>query len=235
MSGWNPPPAPGGPPPGGPYYGPPGPAPYAPPPPRRSSGAGLIIGLIIGIGLVLTVLVVVVVVVIGATSKHSIDTPPSAGGMSRDYSTESRISSQINSQRSIIRRATGYQITDVKTAVYGVGSEKYLFVGGTGEFDPDDLYTRFRSSVTSETSSNVSTITIPISDAGGDGKAVCSSVRNRQSSLVTYSTAICAWATGSSFGTIMPVPDTTSLSTARSYTYTAVADTMRRMRADIED
>ncbi|XVQ09184.1 hypothetical protein ACQP1W_42675 [Spirillospora sp. CA-255316] len=231
MSGWNPPPAPGGPP--GYGYGAPGPA-YAPPPPRRSSGAGLIIGLIIGIGLVLTVLVVVVVVVIGTMSKHEIDTPPVAGGMSRDYSTESRISSQLNSQRSIIRRATGYRIADVKTAVYGSGSDKYLFVGGTGDFDEDDLYSQWRSAVNAEISSNVSTFTYPVSDAGGDGKAVCSTVRNRQSTYTTYTTAICAWATGSSFGTVMPIPDGSSLSSSRNISYLTVASAMRRMRDDIE-
>ncbi|GAA2448516.1 hypothetical protein GCM10010191_77460 [Actinomadura vinacea] len=232
MSGWNPPPAPGGPP--GYGYGAPGPG-FAPPPPRRSSGAGLIIGLIIGIGLILTVLVVVVVVVIGATSKHEINTPYTAGGMTRDYTTESRISSQLSSQRSIIRRATGYKITEVKTAVYGSGSEKYLFVGGTGDFDADELYSQWRSAVNAEISSNVSTITIPISDAGGDGEAVCSTVRNRQSTLSTYTTAICAWSTDSSFGTIMPIPDGGSLSSSNSVSYSSVASTMRRMRDDIED
>jgi hypothetical protein len=228
MSGWNPPPAPGG------YgYGAPGPMPYGPPP-RRSSSAGLIIGLLAGGFVVLILIVVVLVVVISASSSHTITTPSVAGGMSRDTSTEARISSQLNSQRSIIRRASGYKITNVQSAVYGSGSDKYLFVGGNGDFDPDDLYTQFRSAVDQETSSNVTTYTIPLADAGGDGKAVCASVRNRQTST-TYSTAICAWATGDTFGTIMPVPDTGTLSTARSYSYSQVASTMRLMRDDIED
>ncbi|GLZ07685.1 hypothetical protein Acsp03_51510 [Actinomadura sp. NBRC 104412] len=233
MSGWNPPPAPGGPP--GPYgYGAPGPVPYPPPPPRRSSSAGLVIGLILGIGMIFVLLVVVVVVVLAGNS-HSIGTPPpTAGGYTRDYSTESRISSQINSQRSIIRRATDYAIDDVYSAVYESGSDKYLFVGGNGDFDPSDLYREFRSAVNSEISSNVTAAVIPLADAGGDGEAVCASVLNRQSSLSTYSTALCAWATKDTFGTIMPVPEG-SLSTSRSYSYGTVATAMRLMRKDLED
>ncbi|MFI0357624.1 hypothetical protein [Actinomadura sp. 9N407] len=234
MSGWNPPPAPGGPPPGGYGYGAPGPIPYAPPPPRRSSGTGLIIGLLAGGFVLLVFIVLVVVVVIGANASHTISTPSTAGGMSRDYATESRISAQLASQRSIIRRATNYRISNVKSAVYESGSDKYLFVGGTGDFDPDDLTSMFRRAVDQETGSNVSTSVIPLANAGGDGEAVCATVRNRQTSLSTYSTAICAWATGSSFGTLMPVPDSSSLTTSRSYLFSTVADVMRRMRDDVE-
>ena len=231
MSGWNPPPAPGSP---GYGYGAPGPA-YAPPPPPRRSGAGLVIGLVLGGGLALVLVVVLVVVIIGATSKHEIDTPPVAGGMTRDYATEARISSQLNSQRSIIQRATNYKVKDVKSAVYKSGTQRYLFVGGTGDFDADDLYYEWRSAVSAEANSNVTTYTYRIYDAGGDGKAMCSTVRNRQSTVSTYSTAICAWSTDSSFGTVMPVPDGSTLSTSTDISYLTVASVMRRMRADIED
>jgi hypothetical protein len=232
MSGWNPPPAPGGPP--GYGYGAPGPIPYGPPPPRRSSGAGLIIGLLAGGFVVLILIVVVLVVVISATGSHSISTPATAGGMTRDFSTESRTSSQLNSQRSIIRRASYYRITNIKSAVYGTGADKYLFVGGTGKFDPDDLQTEFRRAVDLETSSNVSTSVIPLASAGGDGEAVCATVRNLQSSSSIYSTAICAWATDTSFGTLMPVPESGSLTASRSYLYSSVASVMRRLRDDVE-
>lgn len=233
MSGWTPPPAPGGPPPGGYGYGAPGPYGPAMPPPRKSS-AGLVIGLLVGGLVIVVVLVVAVVVLVNLGGRHEISTPSAAGGYSRDYSTENRISSQLNSQRSIIRRASGYKISTVDSAVYGTGSTKYLFVGGEGEdIDPDDLFRRFDDAMEAETSSNVSTYTYRVSNAGGDGKAACASIRNRQTSR-TYSTAICAWATKTTFGTIMPVPDTGSLSSSRNHSYLSVAGAMRRIRDDVE-
>ncbi|MEW2354373.1 hypothetical protein [Spirillospora sp. NPDC029432] len=240
MSGWNPPPPPGGPAPGGyGYGGMPGPGgpggPYAPPmpPPRKSSSAGLIIGLLVG-GFAVVILIVVVVVVVIANSGHSISTPPTAGGMSRNSSAEARLSSQLSSQRSLMRRATGYEISNVQTAVYGTGSSQYLFVGGEGDVDPDTLYTDFRRAMSQQTTSGISSYTIPLANAGGDGKAVCSTLRSR-TTTVSYSTAVCAWATGSTFGMVMPVPQTTgSLSLPRSYTYSTVASVMRSMRDDIE-
>ncbi|MEU5884478.1 hypothetical protein [Spirillospora sp. NPDC047279] len=240
MSGWNPPPAPGGP---GPYgYGPPPgpPMAYGPPPPRRSSGAGCVIGVIFA-GFAAVVLVIVVVVVVVANNKHEIDTPLTAAGRSRDYSAESQMATTIASQRRILQQATGYKISVVKSAVYGRSSDRYVFVGGEGDFDPDILYTSFRRSVDREVStSRFTTLTLPISDAGGSGKAVCTSIRYRSttSSSLTYSTAMCAWMTGSTFGMVYPAPESSSSlssSYVRSYSTTTVASVMRSLRDDVED
>ncbi|MQY06221.1 hypothetical protein [Actinomadura macrotermitis] len=228
MSGWNPPPAPGAP------YGY-GAAPYGPPP-RRSSNGCLIAGLVVGGIVVLSLIVVVVLVVIGLNAKHEISTPSVAGGMTRDTYTETKSTSQISSQRSIIMRTTLYRARNIQSAVYGSGSEKYLFVGGTGTgFDDDTLYSRFRSAVDLEVEGKINTLTLPISDAGGDGKAVCTTIRNPVTSSSSYSSAICAWETGTSIGTVMPVPDGSTLSTSRTWDSTTVAAIMRRIRADVED
>jgi hypothetical protein len=248
MSGWNPPPAPGGPP--GPYgYGPgpgpgPGPAPGPgpgffppPPPPRRKSNAGLIVGLILGIGAVVTVLIVVIVVVAVAAGAHTIGTPPaSAGGLSRDYSTEGRISDDLATQRNMLRKVGGNEIEDVYTAVYGTSSVKYLFVGGNGNLDPTDLYDDFRSGVTSSTGST-SGVTVDVyrTSSGGDGEAACATARST-SSLTSVRVSVCAWATENTIGMIMPIRDPdSSLSTPPSFSYTTVASRMRLMRDDLED
>lgn len=258
MSGWNPPPGQGGPPYGGapgygqqpppygqqpppyggqpppPYGGGPGFSPGYGPPPRRKSNAGLIIGLAVG-GLALVVVLAVVVVALSAAGKHSISTPSSAGGLSRDYSGESSLSSQMTTQRLAIQRATGYKVTDIKTAVYGSGSQRYMFVGGTGKLgDPSKFVSEFRSQVTRSSSSLTSTTVTELSDPGGDGKAVCAEIRATVSTT-SVTNAVCAWATKTSFGEVIPAPSEPGSSSPTSRTTSDVADVMRRIRSDVED
>ncbi|MFI0454385.1 hypothetical protein [Actinomadura sp. 6N118] len=238
MSGWNPPPAPGGPP-GQPYgygYSPP-PMAYGPPPRRRSS-AGCVLGVIFA-GVAAVVLVIVVAVVAVSMNEHTIETPTVAGGRSRDFSAEVRMGTTISSQRRIIQQVSGYKVDTVKSAVYGAGTDRYVFVGAEGDFDPDDLVTSFRRAVDREmTSSRFSTLTLPVSNAGGDGEAACVSIRYTSTitSVPSISTAMCAWMTDSTFGLVYPAPDSSSaLSSTRVYSSVTVASAMRNLRDDVED
>ncbi|GAA4082087.1 MULTISPECIES: hypothetical protein [Actinomadura] len=248
MSGWNPPPAPGGPPGGGVPYGhgpqppgfPPGPygpggGAYGPPPPRRSSSAPLIIGLVAVLAVAVVAVLVVAVVLVGG-GPSSIDTPSSAGGLSRDYSAERELGTQISNQQSTLRNMGGAEIDDVKTAVYSSGSDRYLFVGGTGTFDPDQLQSEFRRSMNNTGGSGLSVITIPLADPGGDGEAACASIRaSVPGSSLSYQTATCVWMTDKTFGMVTPAPQSGgSLGSVRTYTYGIVADQMRRLRQDVE-
>ncbi|KAB2339205.1 hypothetical protein [Actinomadura rudentiformis] len=235
MSGWNPPPAPGGPP-GQPYgYSPP--MAYGPPP--RRSNAGCVLGVILA-GVAAVVLLVVGAVVVVAMNDHTINTPTVAGGRSRDFAAELRMSSTISSQRRIIQQVSGYKVDTVKSAVYGVGSDRWVFVGAEGDFDPDDLVSSFRRAVDRElTSSRFSTLTIPISNTGGDGKAACVSIRyiSSTTSVPSVSTAMCGWMTDDTFGLVYPAVDssTSTLSSARVHTSTSVASVMRSLRDDVEE
>lgn len=226
--GQQPPPQPG--------YQPPGaPPPFGPPPygPRRRSSVGLVIGLVGGGVVLILILGIVIFAVSAAGSKHSISTPSSAGGLSRDYAGESSLSSQTSTQRLAIQRATGYKVTDIKTAVYGSGSERYIFVGGTGKLgSPDKFVSSFRSAVRNSSSLTQTTVT-ELSNAGGDGKAVCAEVR-ASVGTTSITRAVCAWATKSSFGEVIPAQGESS-STPTNKTTSDVADVMRRIRGDVED
>jgi hypothetical protein len=243
--GQQPPGQPGyGPQPGGrpPYASPsPGQQPYgqpafgqAPYPPPRKSRTGLILGLVGGGLALIVVLAVVVVVVASGGKEYQIATPSSAGGLARDSSGESSSALTMNSLKSQLRSSTFGQIKDVQTAVYSDSTTRYIFVGGTGNLgSPDKFVNGFRSQVARSSSSAVSTSVTEV-EAGGAGKAVCASVRTAISTM-SYSTAICAWATETSFGEIIPLPNTsTTLTPPASKTSSEVASTMRSMRRDIE-
>ncbi|GAA4145533.1 hypothetical protein [Actinomadura keratinilytica] len=247
MSGWNPPPAPGGPPGGGVPYGhgpqppgyPPGPygpgGAYVPPPPRRSSSAPLIIGMLAVLAVAVVAVLVVAFMVVGG-GPSSISTPATAGGLTRDYAAERELGTQLSSQQSTLRNLGGSNIEKVRTAVYSSGSDRYLFVGGTGDFDPDRLHSEFRRSMDNAGNSSVSVVTIPLADPGGDGEAACASIRaGVLGSSLSYQTATCVWMTDKTFGLVAPAPQTSgSLGSTRTYTYSVVADQMRRLRKDVE-
>jgi len=264
MSGWNPPPGQGGnpygppgagsqpgygPPPAGgpapaggpvpPYGGAPqpSPSPYGPPapPPRRGLGAGVIL-LLVGGGLAVVLVLAVVLFVVNGESTHTISTPPTAGGLPRNTAAESELGTQITQQRTTLQRAAGGRLEDVKTAVYGSGTNRWLFLGGTGKVeDPDDFVKGFRQSATSSNTGLVRTTVNELSDAGGDGVGVCAEIRSTIGSS-SYTTALCSWATKSSFGAVYPAPERTSaLSAPPSYSAADVAEMMRRIRADVED
>lgn len=220
---------PGGPPPYGGQPGGYGAPPGGYPPPRKKSSAGLIIGLVGGV-LALVVVLAVVVIVISASGgkEYTINAASTAGGWSRDVSTESRLSSQISTLRSSFNRATNGKITNVVTAFYKdpAGSSSSLlntptgvmFVGGTGDLgDPDEFVKGFRREAVR------SGALVTEVDAGENGgKAVCGRI-----SQSGTSTAICAWATDNSFGELIPF-------STSGKTTTEVSSLMRRMRPDLE-
>ncbi|REE95596.1 hypothetical protein [Thermomonospora umbrina] len=218
-----------------PGWGAPGtPPPFPQPPPRRGSGAGVAIVLVGGGLFVLLILVVVVVAVAVGGGPSSISTPSSAGGLSRNYAAESELRSQISQQRSQLQRSAGYRLDSIETAVYGDGSRRYLFLGGTGDVENgDDFVGNFRRAVSSS-SSLVNTSVTELSDPGGDGVGVCAEIRSSSGSYSATS-ALCAWATDKTFGMVVPVPDSSSLSSRPSFTSYDVASTMRLIRDDVEE
>ncbi|ACY97110.1 MULTISPECIES: hypothetical protein [Thermomonospora] len=221
---------------GGPGTPPPFPQPPVPPPPPRRSNAGLIIGLVVG-GVVLVGILAGVVTLLGDSGgSHTIDTPATAGGLSRNYEAEREMNAQIGQQRAQMERSAGARLKDLKTAVYGSGDERYLFVGGTGDIEsPDEFIENFRRAVTAGNNSTISATVDKLDDPGGDGVGVCAEIRTTLPTGPQMSSALCTWATASSFGAIYPAPERTSLTSPPNYTASEVAEVMRRIRADVED
>jgi hypothetical protein len=217
---------------GQPQYGQPGPYGQPPYPPRKSN-TGLIVGLVGGAMALVVLLVVVGVVLASSGKEYQVTTPSVAGGLTRDPSGEGSYGQTASLMRTQMRTATNNKVSDVRSAVYGTGSDRYLFIGGNGDLGNPDAFMRgVRSAAGSTGSINTSVTEV---DGGGDGKAACSTTSTSLPSSGTFSIAMCFWATETTFGMIMPIPNTSSLSTTpRSKTTTEVASTMRRMRADIE-
>ncbi|TDC56207.1 hypothetical protein E1281_08420 [Actinomadura sp. KC345] len=198
----------------------------------------VVVGTVVFFGLAIMVGAMVVV----TSAPHIVTPPPPRAGdqvRDRDAEFDDRLLPQLKFQRSIIKHATGGDNPGKHMAVYGNGSAKYMFVGGDGVdqiFDPDELPSRFRVSATSGLGDSGSIAgVIPLDDAGGSGKAVCATIRYRKPPRAGYETAICAWATRVTFGTIMPISGAGTSSQGRTFSHTAVASTMRQMRGDLED
>lgn len=237
MSGWNPPPPPPPPPPSGMPRGP-MPGPYAPFPPARKSSAGLVIGLVAAGLVVLVVIGVGAVLLLESGRRHTLTTPARAGGMTRGSVSGSALAPQITHETAIVQRTTDSRIGDIQTAVYGSGTERYLFIGGTGEFEPDELVRKFRERLKADEASGLlRSLTLPASTHGADGKMACASLYVSTIGRRIFQvdrTAMCVWSTTSTFGSVTPAPDPAASNPAISYSDTMVADITRRLRADLE-
>ena len=233
MSGWNPPPGgpvrpAGPPPPGGPSPGPPH------GPPRSGTGTGKVIGCLAGVAVAALFLLGGggYFVYLSRTS-HTLSTPPSAGGLSRDFAAEPTVNETVRKLRTVLIQASGYKVTGRVSAVYGTGEEKYLFVGGTGKHDAK-YPERFLNTAVARTftgSKGVSSTpsTVKITDAGGDGIALSTSIRislYTPSGPRTLTAHLATWSTRTTMGIVMEVGASRSA---------ALPSVMRRIRADVED
>ncbi|MEU8803710.1 hypothetical protein [Spirillospora sp. NPDC048819] len=238
MSGWNPPPPPGGMPPSGvPHGAPPGPGtPY--PPARRSSG-GLVIGLAAAGLAVLIAIGVGAVILLNAEKEHTITTPSRAGGMDREDVQGGAFAEQIDALKAI-GIASGFGPRgNPRIGVYGSGAERYLFVGGTGSFEPDKLRTNLTKTMDDRWgAAAVFTLTTIAGTNGADGQMACSTIYNPPPSLADpkiRETALCVWSTAGSVGWVAPAPEPGALTPTTTYARDEVAEITRRLRADVED
>ncbi|MFG2003374.1 hypothetical protein ACGFNU_29865 [Spirillospora sp. NPDC048911] len=211
-------------------YGQPGgygqPGPYGGPP-RRKSSLGLIIGLIVGAAVVVLIASVAVFMATGDSGPdYTITTPQAVAGMQRDSSTESQLSSSIQTLRTQMENETQGKITSFRSAFYkdpngsstGSTPAGVMFIGGTGNLDGeiDSFIKGFKEAATKAGAPTTDT-----SPGSHGGKAACSQISQ---SGVTISE--CAWATGSSFGVVVPTAPNTSMA--------ATADIMRKFRQGVE-
>jgi hypothetical protein len=153
----------------------------------------------------------------------SLRTPNTAGGLPRDAQAESQLGQDINADRNKIIVGTNGRF-NIVSAFYRDPSETtsdsrpagVIFIGGTGvpySIDPAQFVASFRQGALPNPASEV--------DAGpGGGKAVCS-----QDTVRGQVGAYCAWATGNTFGLIMPTFDKG---------IPTVAALMRKMRPDLQ-
>lgn len=199
--GWGPPPPPGIPP-----HGEPGAAPK-----RR---VGLMIGLIGGGVTMVLALLVGLVVVLTQPDSHSVNTPQSAAGLSRDPATERLVNTE-RIKRSLRGQAQG--VTKVVSAVYtDSGATQVLFVGGeSSSMNTESFVDNFASSAQN---------TQDVANPGGlDGKSVCGEL---QSGLSGQTAIACVWADNDTFGQFLLLTDNHSVSD--------LAALMHRMRPELE-
>ncbi|RKS77299.1 hypothetical protein BZB76_2680 [Actinomadura pelletieri DSM 43383] len=216
--------------PGGPYPG----APYGPPRRGGSGGRKLLGCLFVGVVMVLLVGVGGYVVYLQRTS-HTLSTPLSAGGLTRDTDAEANAKETISRLNTVLSEATDYDVQQRVSAIYGTGEEKYLFVGGTGEHDLKYPVQDFNGAVSTAFSGIEKTIyspsTVKISDAGGDGVALSTVLQIQiigPTGRTTYSTGqLAAWSTRTTMGIVMRA--------GRPSESIDLATVMRNIRKDVED
>jgi hypothetical protein len=195
---------------------------YAPQPPKKGNGPLL---LIIG-GVVVLVLIVagVAVAMSGGDSggsdstKYAVSAPQSAGGYTK-VSDSSTATGGSNAFNSLLGGAT------VVSATYQSGNQKIIFTGAAGDFANVDFGKAYKS-VGSTTFQTYDT------DAGGAGSAKCVEVK-----ITTVSTSTCYWNTKGSFGSVTSIPDLSAAlngGSAKSMSWSELADVMRKMRPDVE-
>ncbi|SNT48092.1 hypothetical protein SAMN05443665_103437 [Actinomadura meyerae] len=221
--------APGGAvPPGGPVPG----APYGPP--RRRGGGGKVLGCLV-VGFVVFVLLCAggYGIYLQRTS-HTLSAPSSAGGMSRDTAAEAKIDDAVNRLGRILSEASGYKVHRTVSAVYGLGKEKYLFIGGTGDhrlkYPEQDFNRAVMGAFTGIEKTVYSPSTIKLSDAGGDGVGLFTTIQVQIiTSAGTRNTTgyMAAWSTRTTMGIVMPIGEPSGS--------IDVPSVMRRIRADVED
>ncbi|MGH3240105.1 MAG: hypothetical protein ACRDNL_06970 [Spirillospora sp.] len=168
-------------------------------------------------------------------TSHTLATPISAGGMTRNSEAETKATEAINRLKTVLSRASDYKVYDQVSAIYGTGEERYLFVGGTGEHDlkypEQDFNAAVATAFTGIENTVYSPSTVKISDSGGDGVGL-STVINIQligpTGKTSYSTGYMAsWSTRTTMGIVMRA--------GKPSESIDLASVMRRIRADVED
>ncbi|MGW5418221.1 hypothetical protein [Actinomadura geliboluensis] len=215
-------------PPGGSFPG----APYGPP--RRRGGGGKALGCLIGGFVVFLLLCAGGYGIYLQQTSHTLTAPSSAGGMSRDTATEAKADDAVNRLSRILSDASDYKVHRTVSAVYGLGKEKYLFVGGTGDhrlkYPEQDFNGAVGSAFTGIDNTVYSPSTVKLSDAGGDGVGLSTTI---QVSIITSAGTrnttgyMASWSTRTTMGIVMQIGEP-----SESIDLPSV---MRRIRADVED
>lgn len=211
-------------------------------PPRRSRKR-LVVKVSAGIAALAVIACAAVYAVYLYRTHHTLSVPRTAGGLTRDTAAESRAAAQIKWQRDLIKRVSDREISGFKSAVYGNGDLRFLFVGGTGDFDTDQLDFQFAYSVALGNGS-YKYFDFPSGPRGDDGPGRCADVQTRQGAFGT--TVICGWATRTTVATVTPLPNTDKPLPLepehhgngridQKYEADVVDHYMHMIRADVED
>jgi hypothetical protein len=217
--------------PGGPFPG----APYGPP---RRGGGNKALGFLIGGVVVFLMLCAGGYVMYLAYTDHDLSTPATAGGMSRDYDTESKSVEAADKLERAISIATDYKVSGFVSAVYGTGDEKYLFVGGTGDHRFKYPEQTFDSALGTAFANPDGVVYNPTSskmvDAGGDGVGLTTTlnITATRPTTITSTVFLGAWSTRTTFAIVMHIPDTTGKA---GTTKLPLSDTVKNIRKDVED
>lgn len=202
-----------------PPFGQPG---FAPQPPRKSSAPLLL--LLIGGAVVLVIIAAVAVFALsgGGGDKFTLTAPASAGGYPK-------VATPANDPLGPALRTGLPAGATAVNATYDVNGTNVTFFGAYGDRLEDS--SAFKKGFGDAVKSGAS-ITYHNTDAGGPGTAECAELK-----VATVSFPLCFWTTDSSVGVVMSLPDLTSLSTggtAKSLSWSELADIMRKMRPDVE-
>jgi hypothetical protein len=188
-----------------------------PPAPPKKRPVGLIIGLIGGGLTVVLAAVVILVVVATQPDSHSLNTPASAAGFTRDNAAEQRVNTE-ELKRNLRNQAQG-QVKRVVSAVYsnspgGTASTEVLFVGGeASSMDTQSFINDFTSSAQNTQS---------VGNTGGlTGQGACGELSSSGHEAVA-----CVWADNDTFGQFLMLTD--------GHAVGDLADLMRRMRPALE-
>ncbi|WUI01760.1 hypothetical protein OHR68_08070 [Spirillospora sp. NBC_00431] len=216
--------------PGGPFPG----APYGPPRRSGSGGRKFLIFLVVVVVLAMALGVGGYAIYLQQTS-HTLSTPTSAGGLTRNSEAETKADEAINRLKTVVSRASDYKAVDQVSAIYGTGEERYLFVGGTGEHDlkypEQDFNAAVATAFTGIQGAVYSPSTVKISDSGGDGVGLSTTINIQligPTGNTTYSTGYMAsWSTRTTLGIVMQA--------GKPSESIDLASVMRRIRKDVED
>jgi hypothetical protein len=218
---------------GQPPYGQPGPQqqPYgqAAYPPAKKSRTGLVIGLLVGAIALVAVIVVGVVFATGGSGKqYQIVATESAGGLNLLPDSVPESSPGSSKDKRQYQLEYGGTVDSGVFTTYADGGTDLVFGGVNGKFrDPDKLVSRLRSA------SLLPGVSVwkDIDPGPHGGKAACG--ENATDPTISF----CAWQTSSTFGEIMAMPSPETLRkdlSPKSVSVTELADSMRRMRLDLE-
>ncbi|QKW37988.1 hypothetical protein HUT06_31595 [Actinomadura sp. NAK00032] len=222
----------GGPvPPGGPFPG----APYGPP---RRKGGGKALAILIGAAALVVLLGVGGYAIYFVRTSHTLSTPAVADGLSRDYPAESGTRKAVDKLTDIIYAAgTDWKVRSTVSAVYGNGGEKYLFVGVNGDHKLKDPEIAVNGAFSAEFRDSGGTTyrvsTFKSQDAGGDGVALGTNVYAQTqgpTGTTSSTTFFASWSTRTTFAIITRIAIDDEHDRHKD-----VQDTMRDIRADVED
>lgn len=187
----------------------------------KKSKKGLFIGL--GIGAAAIAVVIAVAASLGGGPDYEIATPASAGGLQKEEGNSDL--AKLEGTKQELKQQAGAELESVVSASYkNSDGGSVFFIGGTGNVDADGFVKGFTESAKKAGGP------IKETDPGQlGGKAVCTQQGN-----ATLKISYCAWADGSTFGMVMPMPKVGLGASPQTMDMDQVGDLMRKMRPDLQ-